>query len=147
MLNCVFIFFLGIVLALDVFNAIGDLKDGVCSKVKPVTYLICFVIIAASFYSYLFITDKADKDTEISEIAITKVYQESKDDHYLIVTEDGETYSIVAYNVYKGDSNYVVKKHRVNATKRTRFLTGYTENVYDLVVTDTNFENVPTLAD
>lgn len=139
--------FLGILVIWGLYAIIVLIKQSNSHGSKTVAFIACILLLVISAFLFYYFGTKANKDTEISNVTISEVYKEKKANTFLVITDGGETYSITAENVYKGDSNYVIKKHRVNTTPKLHFWTWNSEYVYELVVTDTNFKDIPKLTD
>lgn len=109
---------------------------------------ITLILISAMLLTLSIISDinlkKVNKDVELETVGITEIYRQ-EDNKYIITTEDNKIYTIETDAVYRGDSNYIVKKHYPNVAKLSKFWFEFDEYKYSIVVTDTNIQTLPNL--
>lgn len=114
------------------------------SWIRFITFLLLLIMLLVVVAINTTTTLKANKDVELETVGITEIYRQYGN-NYIITTEDNKIYTIETDTVYKGDSNYIVKKHYPNVAKLSKLWFEFNEYTYSIVVTDTNIQTLPNL--
>lgn len=112
---------------------------------RCITFIVLFIIFGISASNLDRLETKANKNVELEIVEISKIYRQNSINTYIVTTKDNNIYTIKSTDVYKGDSNYIVKKHHTNVTDKFKFWDDIDEYTYSIVVTDTNIQTLPNL--
>lgn len=124
-----FIAMIGVTI-LGIFQFSSKIEKGICIGIV----LVLLVSIFVGFPIY----KKATAEAEISNIEISEIYKTSKNEYYVKLNENAEPLKVNVNEVFKGDSNYLIRTHFPNMSKMHEFLFEEEKTQYVLVVTDLN---------
>lgn len=154
LLHLLMISFIGLAfLAILLYTILTDHKDTICSKkIRGVikTTIIIFVLLpiiiicSLQVINTVCLNDPVISTTELSEVY--KGYDKFGKELYYIKDVNSNEFEIVDVNtIYKGDSNYVIKREYPNISDSLASLIGYKRIKYDLVVINPDkLTNIPT---
>lgn len=141
-----------LLLILSIFAAFVTLFVFLFSeRTKKSTKIFCGIIISIALISAIcggIFKSSALKDPDISFIEIDQIYKtEVKDGTiYYVKEKDSDTLITVDIGtIYEGNTNCIVKYEYPNMTDVTSFLTGHVKSHCDLIVTDLNIKELPSL--
>lgn len=148
MLNVIFtisIMGLGLFASFSVMHFIATPENKKQFYFREITFIILFLTVITSGLVLDSFDSKAQKNVEIEMTEIAEIYSQDIKNTYIITTKDNNVYTIKTDEVYKGDSNYIIKKRHTNVTDKFKFWADIDEYTYSIVVTDTNIQTLPNL--
>lgn len=88
---------------------------------------------------------RAAKEATVSNMQFEEVYKDENGYYYVRKNDETDLLRLKPSNIYKGDSNYVVKYSYPNTTDSYCFWIDCDKTEYDLVLTDLNVKDLPKL--
>lgn len=137
-----FLFFLALLaMAFITICGIFDSK----SKLSKWVCIITVIILVFSAFVTFPIYNKATNEAEISNVEITEIYKNSENEYCVKLNQSDVLFKVKVTEVYKGDSNYLIRYYHPNMSKVHEFLFEKEKTEYVLVVTDLNIPVLSTI--
>lgn len=120
-------------------------------RTKKLTKIICGIIISIALISALccgIFRSSALKAPNISFIEIEEVYKNEVKDGTIYYVKEKDSDTLITVDIgttYKGNANCIIKYEYPNMTDVMSFLTGHVKSHCDLIVTDLNIKELPSL--
>ena len=119
------------------FTSKSKLSKWIC--ISSISIIILSLIVTLTVYN------KATSEAEISNIQISEIYKNGDNEYCVKLNGSDILVKVKADEVYKGDSNYLIRTHLPNMSKFHEFLFEREKTEYSLVVTDLNIQNLSTM--